>query len=282
MKIFISADMEGISGVTTRVQLNKENEYLRFRKLMTDDVNAAIEGAFHGGATEVVVADGHANMSNIYIEHLDKRARLISGSNRVMCQLEGLDHSFDAIMFVGHHGREGGSPHTVINHSLSSISLSEIKINNQIVGETEMNTIVAGYYDVPAVFISGDDAYCQEVKETLPNVESAVVKWGIDRFSAELLSPEKARALIRENAEKSMEKAKNINPYKIEGPITFELEFKLTNQALMTTTIPCVELIGPKSIRFSSENVVEAYKLMWACVIIGSSATDGVLGHFNL
>ncbi|WP_255585184.1 M55 family metallopeptidase [Virgibacillus saliphilus] len=108
MKVFISADMEGISCVATNVQLTKESEYQRFRKLMTGDVNAAIDGAFKGGATEVIVADGHANMSNIYIEYLDKRARLTSGSNRVMCQLEGLDDSFDAIMFVGHHGRQMG------------------------------------------------------------------------------------------------------------------------------------------------------------------------------
>lgn len=107
MKIFISADMEGISGVATNQQLKTPSEYQRFRKLMTADVNAAIEGAINGGATEVVVADGHGNMSNILIEDLDIRARLVSGNNRVMCQLEGLDDSFDGILFVGHHGREG-------------------------------------------------------------------------------------------------------------------------------------------------------------------------------
>ena len=99
MKLFISADMEGISGVATNVQLKKESEYQRFRKLMTEDVNAAVDGAFAAGAEEVVVCDGHGNMSNILIEELDSRAQLISGNNRVMCQLEGLDASFDGVFF---------------------------------------------------------------------------------------------------------------------------------------------------------------------------------------
>ncbi|HET7615324.1 MAG TPA: M55 family metallopeptidase, partial [Bacillales bacterium] len=129
MKIFISADIEGISGVATNIQLKKNDEYQRFRKLMTQEVNAAIEGAFKGGATEVVVADGHGNMSNIFIEELDERARLVSGNNRVMCQLQGLDESFDGIMFIGHHGREAGSERTTISHTLAGICVGEMKIN---------------------------------------------------------------------------------------------------------------------------------------------------------
>ncbi|MFD1361957.1 M55 family metallopeptidase [Lentibacillus salinarum] len=281
MKVFISADMEGISGVATNVQLKKESEYQRFRKLMTEDVNAAIDGAFKGGATEVVVADGHANMSNIYIEYLDNRARLVSGSNRVMCQLEGLDDSFDAIMFVGHHGRQDGSERTVINHSLSSTSLSEVKINGTVVGETEMNTRVAGHFGVPAVFISGDDAYCKEVQETLPDVEAAVVKRGIDRFAAELLPPEKTQKTIRKKAEVAIKKAKQVEAFKLHGSVTFELDFKLTSQALMTTTIPSVQLTSPTTIKFTNDNIVEAYKLMWACVIIGMSAEHGIFAHIN-
>src|SRR5699024_2642062 len=102
MKIFISADIEGISGVATTQQLTKESEYQRFRKIMTDEVNAAVHGAFNGGASEDVIADGHGNMSNILIEHLDPRGRLIYRSNRIMCQLEGLDRTFDRVIFIGH------------------------------------------------------------------------------------------------------------------------------------------------------------------------------------
>ena len=281
MKIFISADMEGISGVATNQQLKTNSEYQRFRKLMTADVNAAIEGAYNGGATEVVVADGHGNMSNILIEELDSRARLVSGNNRVMCQLEGLDDTFDGIMFVGHHGREGGSDVTLISHTLAGICVNEMKINGKIVGETEMNSLVAGAFGVPALFISGDDAYVNEVKETLPEVEGAVVKRAVDRFAAELIHPELARAEIREKAEAAVKKAKSIKPFAFEGPITFDLQFKGSQQAKMTTTLPTVELTGPKSIRFTCEDMVTAYKHMWGCVIIAMTATNGVLGSVN-
>lgn len=281
MKIFISADIEGVSGVATNQQLKINSEYQRFRKLMTQDVNAAIEGAFKGGATEVVVADGHGNMSNIFVEELDERARLVQGSNRVMCQLEGLDDSFDAIMFVGHHGRESGSERTVISHTLAGICVNEMKINGKVVGETEMNAMVAGYFNVPAIFISGDDAYVQEVKQTLPNVEAAVVKKGIDRFSAELLHPVVAQQEIREKAEAAVKKIANVTPLKVAGPVQFEIEFKGSSQALMTTTIPSVTMTSPKSITFTCDDIVTAYKHMWGCVIIAMTATNGVLGHVN-
>jgi len=281
MKIFISADMEGISGVATNQQLKTPFEYQRFRKLMTADVNAAIEGAINGGATEVVVADGHGNMSNILIEDLDIRARLISGNNRVMCQLEGLDDSFDGILFVGHHGREGGSDVAVISHTLAGICVNEMTINGQVVGETEMNTYVAGAFGVPPLFISGDDAYVNEVLETLPNVEAAITKRAVDRFAAELIHPEIARQHIRQQVEVAVKNSADQKPVVLSGPITFEIEFKGSQQAKMTTTIPSVELIGPKKIRFTCDDMITAYKHMWGCVIIAMAATNGVLGSVN-
>lgn len=281
MKIFISADMEGISGVATNQQLKTNSEYQRFRKLMTADVNAAIEGAFIGGAKEVVVADGHGNMSNILVEELDPRARLVSGNNRVMCQLEGLDDTFDGIMFVGHHGREAGSERTVISHTLAGICVNEMKINDRVVGETEMNTLVAGGFNVPAIFISGDDAYVKEVQETLPDVKGAVTKRAVDRFAAELLHPEVARKEIREKAELAVKDTKSFKPQTVEGPVTFNIEFKGPQQAMMTTTLPTVELTGPRSIRFTCDDMVTAYKHMWGCVIIAMTATNGVLGSVN-
>ena len=280
MKFFISADMEGISGVATNQQLKTNSEYQRFRKLMTADVNAAIEGAFNGGATEIVVADGHGNMSNIIIEELDERARLVSGSNRVMCQLEGIDESFSGIMFVGHHGREGGSD-AVISHTLAGICVNEMKVNGVVVGETELNAIIAGSMGIPAIFISGDDQYVAEVQETLPDVEAAVVKRAVDRFSAELIHPKIAQEEIRSKAESAVRKAKSIKPLVKEGPISFELQFKGPQQAKMTTTIPLVEQLDPKTIRFTCDDAVTAYKLMWACVIIAITATNGVLGSVN-
>ena len=214
---------------------------------MTADVNAAIEGAFNGGVTEVVVADGHGNMSNILIEDLDTRARLVSGNNRVMCQLEGLDDSFDGILFVGHHGREGGSDVAVISHTLAGICVNEMKINGHVVGETEMNTYAAGAFGVPPLFISGDDAYVNEVLETLPHVEAAITKRAVDRFAAELIHPEIARERIRQKVEVAVRNAASHKPVALVGPINLKSKLKGNNQKKMTTTIPSVELIGKRN-----------------------------------
>lgn len=280
MKLFISADIEGISGVATIQQLVNNGEYQRFRKLMTTEVNAAIRGAFNAGAKEVVVADGHGNMSNIFIEDLDPRARLVSGNNRVMCQLEGLDASFDGIIFIGHHGREAYS-NAVISHTLAGVCVKEMKINGQIVGETEMNAMVAGGFNVPAIFTSGDDMYVAEVKETLPTIESVVVKFAKDRLAAELIHPTIVQAEIEKGVEKAVRQIDQYQPLVLEGPITFEIEFKGPQQAHMTSTLPTVTMLSPTRITFTCDDMVTAYKHMWGCVIIAMASTNGVLGSAN-
>ena len=280
MKLFISADIEGISGVATIQQLVNNSEYQRFRKLMTTEVNAAIRGAFNAGAKEVVVADGHGNMSNIIIEELDPRARLVSGNNRVMCQLEGLDESFDGIMFIGHHGREGYS-NAVISHTLAGICVKEMKINGKTVGETEMNAMVAGGFNVPPIFISGDDLYVAEVKETLPDIQSVVVKFARDRLAAELIHPEVVQKEIEQSVEKAVSHINQYQPLVVEGPVTFEIEFKGPQQAHMTSTLPSVRMINPTRITFTCDDIITAYKHMWGCVIIAIASTNGVLGSAN-
>ncbi|MGG0719812.1 M55 family metallopeptidase [Robertmurraya massiliosenegalensis] len=281
MKLFISADIEGIAGVSTIQQLVNNGEYQRFRKLMTDEVSGAVRGAFNAGASEVVVADGHGNMSNIIIEELDPRARLVSGNNRVMCQLEGLDETFDGIIFIGHHGRESASK-AVISHTLAGVCVKEMKINGKIVGETEMNAMVAGAFGVPAIFISGDDLYVSEVKESLPEVKSVVTKIARDRLAAELIHPKLVNERIEEEVSKAVQNISSFKPLDTKNlETTFEIEFKGPQQASMTSTLPTVELISPTSIKFTCEDMVTAYKHMWGCVIIAMAATNGVLGHAN-
>ena len=163
-----------------------------------------------------------------------------------MCQLEGLDDSFDGILFVGHHGREGGSDVAVISHTLAGICVNEMKINGHVVGETEMNTYAAGAFGVPPLFISGDDAYVNEVLETLPHVEAAITKRAVDRFAAELIHPEIAREHIQQKVEVAVRNATSQKPVALLGPITFEMKLKGSQQAKMTTTIPSVELIDPR------------------------------------
>src|SRR5699024_3429937 len=220
------------------------------------------------------------NMSNILIEHLDPRARLISGSNRIMCQLEGLDSTFDGVIFIGHHGREGFS-NAIISHTLAGICVKEMKINDVVVGETEMNAMVAGGYNVPSIFISGDDLYVEEVKRTLPDVSSVIVKYAKNRFAADLIHPEVTQKNILNKVETAVKNITDFKPYKTKKPVTFELEFKGPEQAQMTTTLPTVELITPTRIKFTCEDINSAYKHMWGCVIIAISATNSILGNTN-
>ncbi|MHB1654505.1 MAG: M55 family metallopeptidase [Desulfitobacteriaceae bacterium] len=275
MKVFISVDIEGCAGVVAGRQL-ADSEYNRFRKIMTDETNAAIEGAFNAGASEVLVNDAHGHMMNILIEELDDRARLISGNNKPLSQMQGIDETFDAALFVGYHAREGHGA-GVLSHTVMGRCVSKVSVNGVLVGETALNAAIAGYYGVPLVFVAGDDVVEQEAKEIVPEIETAVVKRAIERFVAESLTPRRAQKLIREGVERAIRKSPNIKPYTV-GAVTFEVEFKLVNQASLCTLFPTVEQIGPKTIRIQDNDYVRGYKQLWGCLIMALATTNGVLG----
>ena len=176
MKILIAADMEGITGVTTWDQVDtKHPEYIRFRRLMTEDVNAAIRGAYDAGATEVIVADGHSRGSNILVEDLDRRARLNSGSPSPFSMMQGIDESVDAVFFIGYHARNG-SENAILDHTWSSRTVANVWLNDRLTGEYGLNAALAGYFGVPIIMASGDQTACQQMSELLGDVEMAVVK----------------------------------------------------------------------------------------------------------
>lgn len=275
MRVYISVDMEGISGVATGAQLS-DADYKRFCHLMTVDVNAAIEGAFRAGATKVVVNDAHGKMTNIVVEELDERATLISGSNKHLLQMEGIAQGFDAVFMVGYHAREG-SDRAVINHSIAGVATTEIRRNGIAVGETAINAGIAGFYGVPVVLVTGDDKVCAEAKHFLGDeVETVCVKTGLDRFAAELIPPKRTTRMITEGAERALKKVSQVKPHTIPGPITFEVEFKLTNQAYMASVFPCVEKIGAKTVRVTDQDYPTAYRMLWGSLIIAMAATRGL------
>ena len=155
MKIYISADMEGISGVISMQQIDPgAREYERARRMMTREVNAVIKAAFEHGAREIVVNDAHGDMDNILIDELDSRVSLISGSPKPLSMMEGIDSSFDGVFFVGYHARAGSSE-AIIDHTYTFRVLNA-KINGRPMSEAGLNGRLAGYYRVPVVFISGD------------------------------------------------------------------------------------------------------------------------------
>lgn len=275
MKVYISVDMEGATGVAAGRQL-QDSEYNRFRKLLTQDVNAAIAGACDAGATDILVNDAHGHMTNILIEEIDPRARLISGNNKQLCQMEGINESFDAAMFVAYHAREGTDAAT-INHTIMGLAVTEIRLNGRPIGETGINAAVAGAFGVPVVLVTGDDKVCAEAQDFLGVVETVEVKKAIDRFVANCLPPARAHELIRQGAKQALERKEQVKPFDV-GPVEFEIDFKLTNQAAMASIFPSVRKVGPKTVAVKAGNAADAYKQLWGCLILGYAATRGVLG----
>ncbi|MFZ5815550.1 MAG: M55 family metallopeptidase [Bacillota bacterium] len=279
MRIFISCDMEGITGVAIGKHCNPaEPEYQRFRKLMTRDVNAAIEGAAEAGATEFLVVDSHGPMTNILIEELDPRAELISGSNKHFCQMEGIDGGFDGAFFLGYHAREGGGD-GVINHTLMGVAVTQLRCNGREIGETGLNAGLAGHFGVPVALVSGDDVLEQEVRTLLGDVETAVVKRAINRHTARLLSVQAAQGLIRERAARAVRRLQEgaFQPYVVPGPISFEIDFKTTDSAHMACLFPQVERLSAKTVRISAPDYPTAFKQLWGTLILGAKVMGGVL-----
>src|SRR5215510_9029745 len=206
MKILIATDMEGITGVTTWDQVTPGHaEYARFRKLMTQDVNAAIRGAMEAGAEEVIIADGHWNGSNILVEEFDPRAKLNTGSPSPLSMMQGIDESVDGVMFIGYHARNG-TPNAILDHTWSSDTVANVWLNDLLTGEYGLNAAVAGHFGAPVIMVSGDQTACAQVEELIGEMEHAVVKYATGRFAAECLAPQVAHELIFTSAMRAVAK----------------------------------------------------------------------------
>jgi len=279
VRIYISVDMEGITGAAVGKHVQPgEKEYDRFRKLMTQEANAAIEGALAGGATDIVVSDGHGPMTNLLIEELHPAARLISGSNKVFGQLEGIDRGFDAAFFVGYHQREGGGD-GVMNHTFLGRFVYEVRLNGEPVDEAAVNGGLAGAFGVPVALVTGDDQVCADAQRRFPGVLTAPVKEALDRFVGLSLTPARSQSLIRERARQAVEavRAGALAPYRVRTPVTFEVDFKRTSPAHLGTLFPGVERRGPRTIAITDGDYVRAFKLLWGMLIVGMAVAEGLL-----
>jgi D-amino peptidase len=272
--------MEGVAGVTHPAQCRPSHpDYPRFRRLMTEEINAAIAGAMDGGATEVAVNDSHFTMTNIVIEELHPLATLVSGSNKLLCQMEALDESYDGVFFVGYHEGDGDGD-GVVNHTLMSATIRRVRINGVTVDEAMINARVAGSFGVPVAMVTGDDRVCDAAAAALPGIEIAPVKRAIDRLSAAHRSIEAARQTIRERATEAVAKLGRgeIAPLAVDEPVRFDLEFRTTSSANMCTLFPGVARTGPREIRFEHDSFVQAYRHFWGLGIVAAAVQDGVFG----
>jgi len=278
MKVYISVDMEGIAGAVVGDQMGGAADYARFRKIMTAEANAAIEGSLDGGATEVVVNDSHGPMTNILIEELHPEAELITGINKPMLQLEGIDGGFDALFLIGYHQREGGGD-GVMNHTILGRVVYEIRVNGEPVDEAALNAAAAGTFGVPVALVTGDNLVCADAEARFQGVVTAPVKRAIDRYATRSLTPTRAQALIRARAKEALAavEAKRSKPYTVESPVAIELDYKVTAAAHMATLIPGVERRGPRGVVIRNDEYVTAYRTLIAAILYGFHASEGKL-----
>jgi len=261
MKILIAVDMEGITGVTTWDQVTPGHaEYARFRKLMTQDVNAAIRGSIEAGADEVVVADGHWDGSNILIEEIDPRGRLNTGSPSPFSMMQGIDESVDGVMFVGYHARNG-SPNATLDHTWSRKCVANVWINDILTGEYGLNGAVAGHFGVPVIMVSGDQTACAQVMEILGDMETAIVKQATGRYSAECLAPVVTQEMIYLAAGRAVTRLIDgdvPDPFVVDTPVRMTVEFFTSDMADRASKIPFTQRDGTR-VSMATKEMASAY-----------------------
>lgn len=262
--------MEGITGVTNWDQVTPGHaEYSRFRKLMTQDVNAAVRGTFEAGADEVVVADGHWNGSNILIEELDPRARLNSGSPSPLSMMQGIDQKVNGVLFIGYHARQG-SPDAVLDHTWSNTCVANVWLNDMLAGEYTLNAALAGHFNVPILMISGDQTVCAQATEQIGPLETAVVKQATGHFSADCLPPDVSRKLIEAATQRAVKNLMNkiaLKPFVLKKPIKVTVQLNSSDMADKAMSMSGVTREGLK-LSFVADDMPKAYSAFRALVLM--------------
>jgi len=268
MNVFISVDMEGISGVVATEHVSSEHkEYERFRKLMTEEANAAIEGALEGGATKVLVNDSHGKMINILIEELNPAAELISGSPKPLSMMEGIGPDLERVFFIGYHATSGTGA-AVLEHTWSG-RVVEVRLNDRVVGETGLNAALAGAFGAPVVLISGDRQVTEEASVLLEGVETVAVKDGLGRSAARCLHPQVARERIRQAAQRALEL--DVAPFVIPPPISLRVAFVRASQADMAALVPGSQRVDGRTVEWSGADMATVYRVWRAMTTLAGT-----------
>lgn len=262
LKVLISVDMEGITGVVTADQLGPTGfEYQRFREFMTNEALAAVAAAKEAGATEVVVTDAHGNGLNLLIDRFPSDVRIVRSWPRPLMMMQGIDSSFGAAVFVGYHASTT-NPAGVRAHTISSANLAAVKLNGTEVPEAGINAAIAGYFGVPVVAISGDDAAVAEAQRLIGPMEGAVVKRAISFHSASTLTPEAGQALVKAAVRAGLAKRATLKPYVVRAPIRLDITFKSYTPAEMVSYLPGIERVDAHTIRFTGRDILEVSRFI--------------------
>jgi D-amino peptidase len=268
MKVFISSDMEGTAGVVDWEHVRPGgNKYEYFVELLTNEVNAAIEGAMEAGGDEFVVNDSHGRMANLRPSALAGNARYLSGRLKPMYMMQGLDESFDAIFLISYHGSMSSSG-SVLSHTYFPAAFSEVTLNGRVTGEAGINALVAKAYDVPIVLVTGDSTTAREIRSICPGIKEAVVKESVTRFAAESLHPDAACRLIREEARRAVQDLHNAKPPQIETPATLAMQFHNADYAELSSRISTVARTGDTTASIRSADPLELFNTFITVVLL--------------
>ncbi len=253
LKVFISVDMEGVAGVIHWEDVSRDGkDYGLFRTLMTEETNAAIEGALAAGATEILVRDSHGSARNILPDLLHSKADLIRDwGYSPLSMMEGIDETFDAVIFIGYHAR-ANTPNATLDHTMSG-TLYNVVLNGKKMPEAGINAFIAGNFGVPVVLVAGDKAICEQVEELFGEVETVAVKQGMGN-AARMLHPKKAQELIREKTTEALKRLGDFKPFTFTPPYTMDVTFKDEWRAENTSWIPGAKRKNNTTITFTSDN----------------------------
>jgi D-amino peptidase len=262
LKIYISADMEGIAGVVSDAQLGPEGwEYGRFREFMTAEVNAAIDAARAAGATDILVSDSHGNGQSLLLDRLPPDVMVIRSWPRPLGMMEGIDETFDGVIFIGYHSSTDNT-RGVRAHTMSSANITSLRLNGRIMSEGSLNAAIAGHFGVPVIMVSGDDVAVAENQVIVGNMEGAVVKWALGFHSARTLTPEAAQEVIRTRAASAITRIDEFRPYVLEPPIEVELSLKHYRPVEVLGYLPNVERINSHTVRFVAADMTEVSRFL--------------------
>lgn len=268
MKIYISSDMEGVSGVVHSEQIDPaQAEYQRARKWMLAEVNAAIEGALAAGAKQVLVNDSHWNMRNLMIEDLNPAATLLSGTPKPYSMMTGIDAGFDAVFLMGYHARAGSAFANLDHTYVGPNSVQNVWVNGIEVGEYGLNAALAGYFGVPVVLVTGDQTVCAQAKELLgDDLETVAVKEAVGRVAAKNMHPTRAQEMIRAAAERALKQKRA--PFTFKPPITLRLALARSTQAECCALMPNVKRVAPRVIEFTHDDYAVLFNAFRALLVL--------------
>jgi D-amino peptidase len=274
VNVYISCDMEGVAGVCSWQQVDARGyhpEYFIYRRYMTAEVRAAIEGAREAGATGILINDSHGPMRNLLLDELPDDVRILFGNRKPLSMTQGLNREYGGVFFTGYHGAIGDADATLC-HTYTPSVVYNVFVNGMRCSEATLNAAVAGFYGVPVLLITGDSVTVESAKTQMPWITGVVVKDSIGNYSVDSISPAAAQSAIREGAARAVRDASRAKPFVFEPPIALELDVTRVEQADWIAVIPGFERVNERRVRFTHRDYPTVFRAFVAAFRMGALA----------